>query len=128
LGWCGGGTTALIVASKAVDRVDKVVVWSCNAYVNTKDIDYYKKIRDVQTWPQYLKQSHIEMYGEKYFSETWEAWVDGNEALLETNDGDICRKVLPEINTPTLIMHGLLDKLIPIEHAIYLHENIKNSL
>lgn len=125
LGWSDGGITALIAASKAVDQVDKLVVWGSNAYVTEKDIELYEKIRDVEKWSPRMRQPFIELYGEKYFAETWSAWVDSFQTILKENKGDICREVLPKINAPTLILHGAQDPLVPIEHPVYLHKNIK---
>lgn len=127
LGWCNGGCTALIAASKAPERVEKVVVWSCNAYITGNDLDFYETTRDVSTWPDPKRIPQFEMYGEKYVSETWSAWIDAYRKILDDDDGDICRKVLAKINTPTLILHGSKDALVPVEHAVYLHNNIKHS-
>lgn len=127
LGWSDGGITALIAASKAVNSVEKLVVWGSNAYVTAKDIELYEKIRDVQKWSPRMKQPFVELYGETYFSETWSAWVDGFQKILKENEGDICRDALSKIDAPTLILHGAQDPLVPMEHPVYLHKNIKRG-
>lgn len=128
MGWSDGGITALIVASKAVDQVEKLIVWGGNAYVTEKDIELYEKIRDVENWSPRMKQPFVDLYGNKYFSETWSAWVDSFKKIFNENEGDICREALSKINAPTLILHGAQDPLVPIEHAVYLHKNIKHGL
>jgi valacyclovir hydrolase len=125
LGWSDGGITALIAASKAVNHVEKLVVWGSNAYVTEKDLELYEKIRDIQKWSPRMRQPFIELYGEKYFSETWSAWVDSFQTILNKNKGDICREELSKINAPTLILHGAQDSLVPMEHPVYLHKNLK---
>jgi len=127
LGWSDGGITALIAASKAVDQVEKLVVWGSNAYVTEKDIELYEKIRDVEKWSPRMKQPFVDLYGEKYFSDTWNAWVDSFQMILKTNGGNICREVLSKIKAPTLILHGAQDPLVPMEHPVYLHKNIKHG-
>ncbi|XP_050058808.1 valacyclovir hydrolase-like [Aphis gossypii] len=127
LGWCNGGCTALIAASKAADRVEKLVVWSCNAYVTSKDLEFYETTRDVYAWCEKRRLPQFQMYGEKYVSDTWSGWIDAFHKILDEDDGDVCRGVLAEINAPTLILHGSEDDLVPIEHAVYLHDNIKGS-
>ncbi|XP_016656492.1 valacyclovir hydrolase [Acyrthosiphon pisum] len=127
LGWCNGGCTAMIAASRAADRVDKLVVWSCNAYVTAKDLEEYEKTRDVQGWPDAMRIPQCGMYGEKYVSETWSGWIDAFRKILDDDDGDVCRGELAKINAPTLILHGAKDVLVPVEHGVYLHENIKRS-
>lgn len=128
LGWCGGGITALVVASKAVDRVEKLVVWSCNAFVTEKDVAIYDSLRDIRSWNRYKRQVVVETYGEAYATEKWNAWVDSNRHQLDEKDGNVCREVLSSITAPTLIMHGARDGLIPVEHAVYLHEHINDSV
>ncbi|XP_060849607.1 valacyclovir hydrolase-like [Rhopalosiphum padi] len=125
LGWSDGGITALIMASKAVDRVEKLIVWGSNSYVTEKDVELYEKIRDVQNWSPRMKQPFVELYGEKYFSDTLNAWVDSFQIILKENGGDICREALSKINAPTLILHGAQDPLVPMEHPVYLHKKIK---
>jgi len=127
LGWCNGGCTALIAASRVADRVDKLVVWSCNAYVTDRDLENYEKTRDVYSWADARRLSQFELYGEKYVSDTWGGWIDAFREIVDEDDGDVCRGALSKINAPTLILHGAKDDFIPVEHGVYLHENIKRS-
>jgi len=127
LGWSDGGITALIAASKAGNQVEKLVVWGSNAYVTENDINLYEQIRDIQKWSPRMRQPFIDLYGEKYFTETWNAWIDSFHMILKENNGDICREAIPKINVPTLILHGARDPLVPMEHPVYLHKNIKNG-
>lgn len=41
--------------------------------------------------------------------------------------GDICISDIEKIKAKTLIIHGLKDPLVPLEHPDYLHHNIKGS-
>lgn len=128
LGSCSGGIAAMIMASKYVDRVEKLVVWSSKAFVTEKDLELYETFRDVKDWPEdFVSQDHVECYDDKYYADTWAAWIDSLHAVLRENDGNICREALPKIQAPTLVLHGALDNLVPTEHVVYLHENIKNS-
>ena len=42
LGWSDGGNTALIMAAKYPQLVDKLVVWGANAYFTDEDIEAYE--------------------------------------------------------------------------------------
>ncbi|NP_001233098.1 uncharacterized protein LOC100162536 isoform X2 [Acyrthosiphon pisum] len=127
LGWCYGGRTAMIAASRAADRVDKLVVWNCSAYVTAKDLEQYETIRDIHRCSEAFRLPRFVMYGEKYVSDTWSRLVDAYRKILDDDDGDVCRGELAKINAPTLILHGAKDVLVPVEHGVYLHENIKHS-
>lgn len=41
--------------------------------------------------------------------------------------GDICKDDLKKIKAKTLIIHGIKDPLVPLEHPDYLHHHIKGS-
>ena len=41
--------------------------------------------------------------------------------------GDICTEDLKNITAPTLVIHGQKDPLVPVEHAEFIHKNVKNS-
>lgn len=66
-------------------------------------------------------------YGKEYFKEAWEGWVDAFANIYHKKDGDICKGDLAKIVSPTFIIHGAKDPLIPMEHCHYLKENIKGS-
>jgi len=117
----------MIAASRAADRVDKLVVWSCNAYVTGKDLEFYETTRDVRRWPDAMRIPQFKAYGEKYVMDTWSGWIDAFRKILKDDDGDVCRGALAKINAPTLILHGAKDMLVPLEHGVYLHENINRS-
>lgn len=127
LGWCNGGCTALIAASRAAHRVDKLVVWSCNAYVTSKDLECYETTRNVHSWPDQWRLPQFKMYGEKYVSDKWSEWIDASRTILDNGGGDVCIDALAQIDAPTLILHGAQDVLVAVEHAVYLHKNIKKS-
>ena len=42
LGWSDGGITAMILASKYPDNVDKMVIWGSNAYVVEEEVKIYE--------------------------------------------------------------------------------------
>lgn len=127
LGWCHGGRTALIAASRDAGRVHKLAVWGCNAFVTGRDVEYYETTRDLLHWPDARRRPLLERYGEEYTSRAWNAWVDEQRSALRDRDGDLCRAELRSIVAPTLVLHGAEDRLVPTRHAVYLHENVAGS-
>ncbi|CAI6349683.1 unnamed protein product [Macrosiphum euphorbiae] len=127
LGWCYGGRAAMIAASRAAGRVDKLVVWGSSAYFTAKVLEGYEKIREIHSWSEATRLPRLEIYCEEYMSNTWSGMIDAYWKILKDDDGDVCRDVLAKINTPTLILHGAKDVIVPVEHGVYLHENINQS-
>lgn len=131
LGWCNGGCTALFLAAsrRSAGRVRKVVVWSTNAYVTARDVAFYDSLRVLERWPPNQRRSKEDKYGIPYFRHTWNAWVDWNQSLLEQSaTGEIIStQELTNIDVPTLVLHGAQDTLVPPQHALHLHRNIRTS-
>lgn len=42
LGWSDGGITAMIVAAKYPEQVDKLVIWGANSYVTEEEAKIYE--------------------------------------------------------------------------------------
>ncbi|KAG0710748.1 Valacyclovir hydrolase [Chionoecetes opilio] len=127
LGWSDGGITALIMAAAFPQQISECVLWGANAYMTEKDIKIYKNIRDVSQWSERMRAPLEAMYGKEYFKDTWESWVDAYVKIYEEENGNLCRDCLDKITCSTLIIHGKKDPVVPIEHADYLHNNIKAS-
>lgn len=127
LGWCDGSLTAVVLAAKATDRVQNLVIWGCRAYVTEGDILFHEEIRDVGRWTAAMRKPYVELYGEEYFLRIWNGLLDSYRRRFGENRGNICRERLAEITAPTLILHGEKDRVILLERSIYLRENIKNS-
>lgn len=125
LGWSDGGITAMILAAKYPQAVEKLVVWGSNAYVTDKDVKIYQGIRDISRWSEAMRAPLINLYGETYFKNTWESWIDSFQNILD-NGGDLCKTLLPNIQCPTFVLHGAKDPMVPEEHPKYLKENIKD--
>lgn len=127
LGWHDGGVAALIAAAKYPDIVQNLVIWGASAYITQRDMDMYNSMRDISTWSERKRSAFMALYGEKYFREQWSNWVDAYESYFKKCKGDICIKNLDEIHARTLIIHGLKDPFVPLEHPDFLHRNIKGS-
>uniref|UniRef100_A0A2K5HPQ1 AB hydrolase-1 domain-containing protein n=1 Tax=Colobus angolensis palliatus TaxID=336983 RepID=A0A2K5HPQ1_COLAP len=67
------------------------------------------------------------LYGYDYFARTCEKWVDGIRQFQHLPDGNICRHLLPQVQCPTLVVHGEKDPLVPRFHANFIHEHVKGS-
>lgn len=56
LGWSDGGITAMILAAKHPECIDRMVVWGANATVTAEDIELYEKIRDTSKWSLKMRE------------------------------------------------------------------------
>uniref|UniRef100_A0A2K6SJE6 AB hydrolase-1 domain-containing protein n=1 Tax=Saimiri boliviensis boliviensis TaxID=39432 RepID=A0A2K6SJE6_SAIBB len=112
LGWSDGGITALTAAAKYPSYIQKMVIWGANACVTDED--------NISKWRERIRKPLEALYGYDYFARTCEKWVDGR-------NGNICQHLLPQVQCPTLIVHGEKDPLVPRFHADFIHEHMKCS-
>jgi len=127
LGWGDGGVSAMTLAAGYPDRLHKLVVWGASAYVTDDELLTYAEIRDVSAWKKSVLGNYLQVYDEDYLQRQVDGWLDALTACRQKRDGDICGDVLDKIDCPTLILHGVDDKLVPRHHADHLARNIKHS-
>lgn len=155
LGWSDGGITALILAAKFPNAVNKLIVWGSNAFIHPEELKIYesmrnvqmrandffffdvfhfisihfnsKGIRDVSKWSKRMREPMEQLYGVDQFPILWSNWVDAFIRIYHENNGNICRNELKEIVAPTLIVHGTKDPMIAAEHIPYLRKHIKQN-
>lgn len=127
LGWSDGGITALILAGKYPEKVEKLMIFGSNAYIIEEELKIYDSIRDVNKWSAKMREPLEKLYGAEYFKENWEKWVDTFKEIYAKNNGDLCKSFLPRIKAETLILHGEKDPMLVKEHVPYLLKNIAGS-
>ncbi|XP_069687584.1 valacyclovir hydrolase isoform X1 [Periplaneta americana] len=127
LGWSDGGMSAMILASKYPDLVDRMVIWGGSAYIIEKEVKLFEGMRDVSTWSERMRAPLEKLYGKEEFAAMWGRWVDAQLGIYKERGGDILKACLPKISCPTLIVHGSKDPMVAPEHPPYLVQNIRNS-
>ena len=126
LGWCGGGSAALILAARYPSRIMTLVVWGTKAYITPNELEYLESIRDISTWNPKIYDSLFQIYGDSLQS-SWSSVIASVKQVASKNDGDICKGELCNIKCPTLILHGARDPMVPCLHSEYLHIHIASS-
>ena len=124
LGWSDGGVAAMILAARN-KSVEKLIIWGATAFVTQRDVEMFEASRDVTKWSS--RELLEDFYGKKGLQTLWNNCCDGYIAFQQNPNGSICVEELNVINCPTLILHGILDHLIPEFHPKFLQERIKRS-
>nr|XP_031845339.1 valacyclovir hydrolase isoform X2 [Nomia melanderi] len=127
IGWSDGGITSLILASKFPENVRKLVSVAANSYVTPEEVEFYNKIRSIDTWSEKMRAPMIAIYGEEYFSKVWSGWVDAITRISKKTNGNLCKELLANIKCPTLIVQGKKDVMVDDEHPLYLKEHIAGA-
>ncbi|KAH8243605.1 hypothetical protein KR032_008762 [Drosophila birchii] len=127
LGWSDGGITALIVAGRHTEAVDRLAIWGAGAYLNADEVKALKNIKDVAKWSPRMREPMEKVYGVERFAQLWAEWVDAACGFYDQRDGDFCRSEVEQIKAPTFILHGKKDPMIAAEHIPWLREHLPRA-
>ena len=123
LGWSEGADVALCLTAMYPATVSRLVVWGG---LTTEDIAIFDARRDVGEWPEKVRDSLTQAYGETYWQTTWLKWCDVM-VRLHAQGGDVNLAEIERIKCPTLIAHGAKDPLVRASHAVTIHNRIGGS-
>ncbi|EDV94652.1 valacyclovir hydrolase [Drosophila grimshawi] len=124
LGWSDGGITALIMAGRHADAVEKLAIWGAGAYLVEDEVKTMQSIRDVAKWSPRMREPMEKLYGVERFAQLWSEWVDTFCAFHKQRAGDLCRAEVEQIVAPTFILHGKKDPMIAAEHIPWLRQKL----
>lgn len=127
LGWSNGGTSAMVLAGKYPDCVEKLIIFGCVSYLTMNEVKIYKYIRDVKHLNEETRIPMEKLYGVEYFKNKYAEHVDNQLRIFKERKGDLCNAFLKDITAETLILFGEKDVLVSKEHPQFLLKNISNS-
>ena len=127
MGWCEGGTCAIITAATFPDAIQSLVVWGPHVYLQKTDLELFHKLNNIETWEPKARATLEKYYGEE-LPLLWRKWFDGFISVYNdpVRQGDICKREVREIQCPTLVLHGEEDQLIPFYQVEFLRNNLQN--
>jgi valacyclovir hydrolase len=122
-----GAIVALLLAALHPQRVAALTTLGAQATLDAQDIiglRHWLLERPLsEEWQAQLTQLHDEPY--------WRAlpalYIDVQEALLAQGGVLISDEELACIDCPTLLMHGIRDRIVPVAYAHAIHERITHS-
>ncbi|KAM7305339.1 valacyclovir hydrolase [Ixodes scapularis] len=127
LGWSDGANTGMILAATYPERIEKLVAFGGNSYIEDIDVQLLEATRNVEQWSKRMREPMEALYGPERFQKLWWDYCDFYKRLLHNQGGDVCRAELAKIRCPTLIVHGGKDPLVTPEHPAYLLRHIALS-
>ncbi|XP_030369424.1 valacyclovir hydrolase [Scaptodrosophila lebanonensis] len=127
LGWSDGGITALIMAGRNADAVEKLAIWGAGAYLNEAEVKMLRDIRDVEKWSPRMRAPMEQVYGPERFAQLWGEWVDAACDIYKLCDGDFCQQEVTQLRAPIFILHGKKDPMIAAEHVPWLRKQLPQA-
>ncbi|CAB9525976.1 Valacyclovir hydrolase [Seminavis robusta] len=128
LGWSDGANSAIHLAARRQENVDKLVVWGGNAYVTKEDVDAWEAVRDVkQSWSPRMRDDKAKIHGGvDKLQHLNDRATDGWIRLFTEGAGDVCLSALHQVTCPTMVLHGAKDVICSMTHARYIAKQISD--
>lgn len=144
MGWSEGGNIAALFAATYPDRVDGLVLYAAGArYVRAADYPIGMTDEFIEAGKQVLRDNWGQGIG-AYFAapsraddESFRRWFGKYERLavspgeglkmLEVNLKIDTTEVLRHLQVPTLVMHNVGDRMVPVEFSRYISDQVPDS-
>jgi valacyclovir hydrolase len=127
LGFSDGGIVGLLLAALHPQRVLALAVMGAQPTINAQNVadirHWLLEIPLAEDWQKELAKLH----GEPYWRLLPRMYVEVQEALVAAGGVIITDEELASIRSPSLIMHGKRDRVVPAEYARIISERIPNS-
>ncbi|OXA53796.1 Valacyclovir hydrolase [Folsomia candida] len=127
LGWCGGGTEALMMAGKYPEVIESLISINSKAFFGHEDMAFYNLMSDISNWSELARSSMVKVYGEEYFFKCWMSLITLYKRIYDEEEGNLCTEFLSKIKCPTLLVHGQLDPVAPVRHVHFIKERIPHA-
>jgi pimeloyl-ACP methyl ester carboxylesterase len=123
-GFSNGGTTALQIAIRHPEIVDKIILGSTLAKRNGVAEEFWRFMRQakLENMPRQLKEAYVSVSPDPNGLQV----MHDRDAKRMVNFKDIPDEKIESIKTPTLIILGDRD-VITLEHAVEMHRQIGSS-
>ena len=127
LGFSDGAIVSLLLAALHPERVKALAVLGAQPVINGENVaairHWLLETPLSAQWQQELAMLH----GEPYWRGLPAMYVKAQEDLVAAGDMLLTDEELAAIRCPTLIMHGVRDRIVPVAYAHSLHQSIAHS-
>lgn len=130
LGSSMGGATALHLVTTAPDRVDRLILYRCSHRNRASVSSSLAAMEDPETWRRWgLEGTLRTLHDPQGGPEAWRTVVRRVRELVENEDTNAARsdEALRAIASPTLVICGDRDSLVPLEDAVSMYRTIPNA-
>jgi len=125
IGFSGGALTLLHMAYAQPERINSMAIVSAAPYFPQSTRDFMKLVTiEDKTEEEWNAMREIHFHGDEQIKMLWQQAHDFSK---NQDDMNFTPEMLSQIKTKTLIIQGDRDPIYPIELAIELFKNIKNS-
>lgn len=127
VGFSDGAIVSLLLAALHPDRIKAVAALGAQPTINHENVIGIRRwLLDTplsEAWQEQLATLH----GEPYWRTLPSMYVQAQEALVAAGGVLITDAELASMTIPTLIIHGMRDRIVPVSYAYTLHQKIPRA-
>ncbi|GAC1433493.1 MAG: hypothetical protein PVS3B3_03300 [Ktedonobacteraceae bacterium] len=127
LAFSDGSIVALLLAALHPQRVAALAVLGAQASVDEQDAFALRQWLLEKPLSEAWQQELAQLHGDPYWRLLLPMFVKVQEELVRAGGILITDEELAAIQCPTLLMHGIRDRVVRVEYATVLHEHIAHS-
>ena len=127
LGFSDGATVSLLLAALHPARVAALAILGAQATVNERDVKAIRSWLLEKPLSEEWRQELAHLHGNPYWQSLLPLYVQGQQKLVEAGGILLSDEELAAIRCPTLLMHGIRDRIVSVEYAHMLQEHIFQS-
>lgn len=127
VGFSDGAIVSLLLAALHPGRVRAVAALGAQPTINEQNTASIRRWLLESPLSEDWQRQLAELHGEPYWRSLPAMYVAAQDALVAAGGVLITEDELASITCPALIMHGIRDRIVPVEYAQILHEKIHNS-
>lgn len=127
VGFSDGAIVSLLLAALHPTRVAALAVLGAQPTINEQNVTAIRHWLLESPLSTEWQSQLAKLHGEPYWRTLPAMYVAAQEMLLARGGILISDEELAAITSPTLLMHGTRDRIVPVEYAHILHEKIHGS-
>lgn len=127
LGFSDGAIVSLLLAALHPQRVKALAILGAQPTVSREDVAGIRHWLLEKPFPAELQAQLAEQHGEPYWRTLPGMYVAAQEELAEAGGVLITDEELAAIHCPALIMHGMRDRIVPVDYARTLAAHIPQA-
>ncbi|HLI05523.1 MAG TPA: alpha/beta hydrolase [Ktedonobacteraceae bacterium] len=127
LAFSDGAISALLLAALHPQRVMKLAAMGAQPSINEENVAAIRHWLLERPLSEEWQEELARLHGEPYWRELPRMYVEAQVALVGAGGVLITDEELASIRCPSLIMHGIRDRIVPADYARYIQQHIPNS-
>ena len=127
LGFSDGSISGLLLAALHPQRVQALAVLGAQPSINAQNVAAIRHWLLEKPMSEEWKAQLAQLHGESYWRMLPGMYVLGQQALVANGGVIISDEELASIRCPSLIMHGIRDRVVPSDYSRIIAEHIPNA-